>query len=206
MNKSYYIIFLFVVFAQLSHAQSSKVLVRILDFSYNPVPTASVKVMENNQELVTDKNGRVELEFTEFKPYTLLIRYNNESYEEKLSFNGLKQYTVYIGNKHHLLDEITVSASMKFAEKQTNTVGKVEQENLETSQTYNIIPSELLKERSVTDMKGALLAAPGIANVTNGLGAGGFTVIARMRGFSTGQAHYEMAIGPVRRQWLTSLT
>jgi len=199
MNKSYYIIFLFVVFAQLSKAQSSKVLVRILDFSYNPVPTASVKVMENNQELVTDKNGRVELEFTEFKPYTLLIRYNNESYEEKLSFNGLKQYTVYIGNKHHLLDEITVSASMKFAEKQTNTVGKVEQKNLETSQTYNIIPSELLKERSVTDMKGALLAAPGIANVTNGLGAGGFTVIARMRGFSTGA-------GSLRNGYRTSTT
>lgn len=199
MNKTFCIIFLLICFAQAVSAQSSKVFVRILDYTYNPVPSASVKVLENNQEQITDQNGRIELEFSEFKAYTLVIHANDETYEEKLSFNGLKQYTIYIGDKHHFLAEIMVNAAMKFAQKRTTTVGKIEQENLETSQTYNIIPSELIKERSVTDMKGALLAAPGIANVTNGLGAGGFTVIARMRGFSTGT-------GSLRNGYRTSTT
>jgi len=166
--------------------QENKTAVRLLDLTYNPVRSARVRVLETNQEKISDENGRIELDLVEFKPYTLRITYQGQLYEEKLSYQGLKQYTVYVGSDHQQIEEIVVNASKKFAEKETNTVGKMDQKNLESSQTYNIIPSELLKERSVTDMKGALLAAPGIANVTNGLGAGGMTVIARMRGFSTG--------------------
>lgn len=199
MKKIYYSLILLFTISQTVFAQTAKVPIRVLDLSFNPVPAALVKVLETNQELTTDQNGRVELDLSEFKPYTLIINYKDEVYEEKLSYQGVKQYTIYIGSREHLIQEVVVSASKKFAEKQTRTVGKIEQQNLETSQTYNIIPSELLKERSVTDMKGALLAAPGIANVTNGLGAGGFTVMARMRGFSTGS-------GSLRNGYRTSIT
>ncbi len=199
MKKLYLLIILVCFSALFSFAQETKTIIRLLDLNFNPVPDASVVLLETKQEAISDRNGKIELYLTEFKPYTLQISYNGQVFKEKLSFQGAKIYTVYVGADHKEIEEVIISASRKFAEKKSKTVGKMELENLESSQSYNIIPNELMKERSVIDMKSALLAAPGIANVTNGLGAGGFTVIARMRGFSTGS-------GSLRNGMRTSTT
>lgn len=167
-------------------AQTKSTSIRILDFNYQPIEAAKLKVLESAEVFITDKQGKVFLDLDPNKIYTFQIEYQGEQYQEQIKNAERNLYTFYIGTKQNQIDEVVVSAARKFAEKKTETVGKMPQENLESSQSYNIIPQELLKERSVTDMKSALLAAPGIANITNGLGAGGFTVIAKMRGFSTG--------------------
>lgn len=184
--KYLWLSFLFILQVTVSFAQDLRsTVIRILDHQYLPVQGAIIQVNETKETTTTNINGNAELQVDPQQNYLIVIQYNNQTTHENLRLPSKKQYTFYITTNSTQLDEITVYGTRKFAEKKSDFVARMPLENLKNSQTYTVIPQELLKEQSITDINGALMTAPGLANVTSGVGSGGYRYEARIRGFST---------------------
>ncbi|RBL90986.1 TonB-dependent receptor [Chitinophaga flava] len=125
-------------------------------------------------------------------------------YMLEVSFAGLKpqqvQVTLRTGedvimapvvleeNTKKLQEVVVVGAVAKFAKKQSDDVARMPLKNLENPQVYTVVPKELLQEQMAVDFRSALATAPGISNVTLGVGSGGVGLGMRMRGFSGSNA------------------
>lgn len=84
------------------------------------------------------------------------------------------------------LKEIIISGSQinEFARKETPYVARLPLSNLENPQVYSVITKELLAEQQVTDVQSALVNAPSVSNVMQGVGSGGVGLNFYLRGFS----------------------
>ncbi|MBC9909939.1 TonB-dependent receptor [Chitinophaga varians] len=87
-----------------------------------------------------------------------------------------------------LQEVVVVGAVEKFAKKKSDDVARMPLKNLENPQVYTVVPKELLQEQLAVDFRSALATAPGVSNVTLGVGSGGVGLGMRMRGFSGSNA------------------
>lgn len=122
------------------------------------------------------------------------------NYVLEASFSGLKTQSVPVTiiagqtamvpdiilteNSRKLKEVVVVSAATKFAQKKSDYVARMPLKNLENAQVYTTVPKELLTEQVVTDFRSAVQMAPGVNNITIGLGSGGVGLSMRMRGFN----------------------
>lgn len=185
MKKLLLLFLLFTTTFTLRAQDISPVTIKILNIDYQLIRDANILVKETQEKLSTNNKGEVLANLKERATYTLIINYHGKTYEESISYQGGRQYVVYIDEAEIKLKGVVIDGSRKFAEKKSPYVSRMPLENLENSQTYNVIPQELIKEQQITDFNAALMTAPGLANITSGVGSGGYRFEARMRGFPT---------------------
>ncbi|HVI44180.1 MAG TPA: TonB-dependent receptor [Chitinophaga sp.] len=101
-----------------------------------------------------------------------------------------------------LQEVVVVGAVEKFARKQSDEVARMPLKNLENPQVYTVVPKELLQEQLAVDFKSALSTAPGVSNITLGVGSGGVGLGMRMRGFSGSNAAGAIRNG-MATNWVT---
>ncbi|WEK35996.1 MAG: TonB-dependent receptor [Candidatus Pseudobacter hemicellulosilyticus] len=158
-----------------------------------PVESINLILKGTGKGAVTDAQGRYRFEQVSPGTYTI-----------EASFIGLKTQTIQATVKAgvtttagvitlsedvaELQEVVVVSAADKFAKKKSDYVARIPLNNLENPQIYTVVPKELLEEQVATDFKSSLITAPGVNNVTVGVGSGGIGLSLRMRGFSGSHA------------------
>lgn len=184
MRKFLLLCFLLTATFTLQAQTPNKITIKVLNLDYQPIRTANILVKETQEKSSTNNNGEVTVVLKERGSYSFIVDYKGKVYEEVIKFENGKQYVIYIDDAE-TLKGVVIDGSRKFAEKKSPYVSRMPLENLENSQTYNVIPQELIKEQQITDFNAALMTAPGLANITSGVGSGGYRFEARMRGFAT---------------------
>ncbi|NSL86856.1 TonB-dependent receptor [Chitinophaga sp. Mgbs1] len=153
-----------------------------------PAVAVSVLLKEANRVALSDDNGNFIFNKVKAGDYTLEISLiGHAAVTRKVTVHENQATVVAITlekTSQQLSEFIVTSGATRFAKKKSDQVARMQLSNLENAQVYTVLPKELLQEQLVTDFRGALQTAPGVTNVTQGVGSGGIGLSIRMRGFS----------------------
>ncbi|MCW3467659.1 TonB-dependent receptor [Chitinophaga nivalis] len=157
-----------------------------------PAAAVSVLLRTLNKTALSDDDGNFVIPKVKPGQYTLevsLMGHHATATTVDVEANRTTEVTIQLQTAAQGLNEVVVtSAATRFAKKQSEYVARMQLSNLENPQVYTVIPKELFTEQIVTDFKSALQMAPGVSNVTQGVGSGGIGLSIRMRGFSGANA------------------
>ncbi len=158
----------------------------VKDNGNNPLIGVSVMVKGSTNGTVTNIDGQFQLEQVSKNQMLVLSYIGFKTQEVKIpATNKQLKITLYEGNE--LLQGVTISAERtnRFSRKATSYVAKLPLKDLENSQVYTTITSDLLQSQAVSTFAEALDNAAGVNQLwsstgRSGDGAGYYT----MRGFS----------------------
>lgn len=177
MKKSISIVFLFLI-AQIGFAQNSSVSGTVTDNANEALFGVNILVKNSNIGTQTNENGKFTLENLSNGDYTLYISYIGfKTKEVSVSVAGasvnLEPIVLLEGNE--MLEEVVVEAIRpnKFSRKQSAYVSKMPLKNIENSQVYNTVTSQLLVSQSVNTFEDALINAAGISKLWSSTGRSG---------------------------------
>ncbi|WP_440879485.1 TonB-dependent receptor domain-containing protein [Tenacibaculum sp. C7A-26P2] len=152
-------------------AQRGAIKGTVVDNNNEPLPNVNISITGMNLGTQTDIDGHFEIKNIPNGPQDI-----------KLSFIGFKtkvvnikipadelMITLYEGNE--LLQEVEVtSRKNKFSRKQTAYVSKLPLKDLENSQVYTTVTSELLDSQVITNLDDALKNATGLSKLWEATG------------------------------------
>ncbi len=178
MNKP----ILIVIFLLLSHfafSQSGSVTGSVTDQTELPLEGVNVFLKNTSKGVQTNVNGKFELNDIEQGTYTLMITYlGYRSKERSITVTNYEQtdlgaIVLYEGNE--ILNEVVVEGERrnKFSRKKTAYVSKLPLKDIENTQVYSTVTSELLESLVVTNFDDALKNATGVEQLWNSTGRGG---------------------------------
>ncbi|HET8737173.1 MAG TPA: TonB-dependent receptor [Pricia sp.] len=174
------------------YAQSGTVTGTVTDNSQMPLLGVNILIKGSRQGTQTDENGRFGLSGIENGDHTLVISYIGfRTREIPISItsnetNDLGALVLYEGNE--ILKEVVVQGvrTNRFARKQTAYVSKMPLKDLENTQVYSTVTTEILESQVVTNFEDALKNAVGIEKLWTSTGRGGDGAgYYALRGFST---------------------
>ncbi|SNR63533.1 iron complex outermembrane recepter protein [Maribacter sedimenticola] len=178
MSKLY--ILLGIIFITHSaYGQSSKITGTITDINQTPLFGVNVLVQNSTLGTQTDENGNFSIQPTSNEKITLQFSYLGfKSKEIKLDSNSnqhidLGNIILYEGNE--ILNEVIVEGERlnKFSRKKTAYVSKLPLKDIENTQVYSTVTTELLKSQLVVNFDDALNNATGVESLWSSTGRGG---------------------------------
>lgn len=181
------IISLFLV--EFAFGQTSKVEGYVHNSEKEPIPFATIKVLEVSKAVKSDKHGYYSIsDLTNGKQTFQISAFGYETVEVEQLITGNKTEILNFSLKIKLLDEVNVEVESNknpYFKDSNLTVGKLPLKNLENPQVYNSIPQELLKDQVVTGFNDAIKNATGVIRLWESTGRGGDGAeYYSMRGFS----------------------
>ncbi|MBE7659400.1 TonB-dependent receptor [Tenacibaculum finnmarkense] len=187
MNKL--IIALFILVAGISNtvAQGNSISGRVLNNNNEPLVGVNILIKEKNIGAETVFDGNFEIKTSKGK-FTLIVSYIGFKTREILvnAPANLSNIILYEGNE--LLQEVLLtSRNNKFSRKKTAYVSKLPLKDIENSQVYTTVTSEMLESQIITSLDDALTNATGISKLweSTGRAPGRGTGFFASRGFAT---------------------
>ncbi len=177
---------LLIVFITVSSVAQSTIKGRIIDNTKSPLEGVSVFIKETLKGSQTDANGYFTITNVKDGKYILTVSsigYKTREIPVSTPSSNL-ELVLYEGNE--LLQEVVLgSRNNKFSRKKTAYVAKLPLKDLENSQVYSTITSDLLESQIVTNFDDALKNATGVdkrweATGRSGDGTGYYSI----RGFT----------------------
>src|SRR5690606_22233845 len=151
----------------------------IKDNHYNNLSNVNISIKSTTKGAQTTYTGAFEITNISSGDYLLNVSYLGFKSKEvsfKISNNetlDLGIITLYEGNE--ILDEVVIAGERtnKFSRKETAYVSKLPLKDIENTQVYSTITTELLQSQLVTNFDDALKNAPGVENLWTSTGRGG---------------------------------
>ncbi len=174
-----------------SYAQMGSVKGVVTNNIQQPLSGVNLLVKNSKQGVLSNAQGAFEITNMVDGNYTLIVSYIGFKTREinfTISNNTsklLETIVLYEGNE--LLSEVVVMGNRKnkFSRKKTAYVSKLPLRDLENSQMYSTVTSELLESQVVTNFDDAIKNATGVSKLWEGTGRGGDgTGYYTLRGFS----------------------
>ena len=153
-----------------------------------PAVAVTVKLKRTSKGTITDDAGAFTINKVEQGRQQVeisLIGHQTITRDVIVEANRTANVNIQLQTSAAELQEVVVtSAATKFAKKQSEYAARMPLKNLENPQVYTVVPKELFQEQVSTDFRSALQTAPGLSNITQGVGSGGIGLSIRLRGFS----------------------
>ncbi|PVW15588.1 TonB-dependent receptor [Marixanthomonas spongiae] len=170
---------LFLVAVTAANAQTANIEGTVTDANNEPLLGVNVFLNNTQKGAQTDINGHFEISDISEGTYTITFSYVGfKSHEETVTLlnnetEQLPEITLYEGNE--ILQEVVVNGERrnKFSRKKTAYVSKLPLRDLENSQVYSTITTDLLKSQVTTNFEDALKNATGIEKLWTSTGRGG---------------------------------
>ena len=174
------LLFFIMVLVAPAFAQQTKGTIKgnVITTKNEPAANVSVAIKGTSLGTATNEEGRFQLR-VQAGHYTLVISHVGLTNQEvsvdvaagKITTVPQIEVNVSVGT----LNEVSVSSNKtnKFAKQRTTDVAKMPLDNLENSQSYSSISSDLIAEQNVTTVDDALRNAPGVQTMWEATGRGG---------------------------------
>ncbi|WP_209404517.1 TonB-dependent receptor [Pseudozobellia sp. WGM2] len=167
------------LFASLTSMMAQSIRGTVTDNLGEPLFGVNVLIKNSSKGVQTDEKGQFELKQITSGTHTLSISYlgfrtKNVDFEVNSNDNvDLGGITLYEGNE--ILREVVVEGERinKFARKNTAYVSKMPLRDLENTQVYSTITTDLLKSQVATTFEDALKNAVGVEKLWTSTGRGG---------------------------------
>ncbi|WP_289061453.1 TonB-dependent receptor [uncultured Zobellia sp.] len=162
-----------------SFAQVGKIEGIITDNSQTPLMGVNVSIKNSNLGAYTNEDGSFEIQDISTGDHILNISYLGFKTKELTltvvanETKDLSSITLYEGNE--ILSEVVVKGERrnKFSRKETAYVAKLPLKDLENTQVYSTITTDLLKSQVTTTFEDALKSAVGVEKLWTSTGRGG---------------------------------
>ncbi|WP_066225157.1 TonB-dependent receptor [Formosa haliotis] len=160
------------------NAQHLKVDGIISDAENNPIIGANVIIKESTHGAQTDVDGRFEIINLEAGQYIAMVSYLGYKTKEvpfSLSNSDMTLPTIVLYEGQEILSEVVIDGKRRnmFARKQTAYVAKLPLKDLENTQVYSTVTTDLLESQITTNFEDALDNATGIQQLWTSTGRGG---------------------------------
>lgn len=173
------IIITFLNFSVVMYSQSATISGTVVDSNNNPVTGVNVMLSETSLGSQTNIEGAFKISRVMAGNYVLKFSYLGfKSREINIIVNANKNLnlgliTLYEGNE--VLSEVLVQGERrnKFSRKKTAYVAKLPLKDIENTQVYSTVTTELLESQVVTSFDEALKNATGVENLWASTGRGG---------------------------------
>ena len=160
-------------------AQNTSVSGTIKDNNQNPLSGVNVFIKSGTKGTQSNDNGTFRIENLTSGSYILSVSYLGfKTREINFSVAGnqnleLNTITLYEGNE--ILNEVVIEGERtnKFSRKQTAYVAKLPLKDIENTQVYSTITTELLESQVITNFDDALKNATGVEQLWASTGRGG---------------------------------
>ena len=176
--KHFFNAFLILLFTQIALAQTGTITGSITDNYGNALVGVNALVTQTTIGSQSDFDGSFTLQKVPSGNHIIRLSYLGYKTKEitvnvNSGTNALGAIVLFEGNE--ILQEVVVSAERtnKFARKQTAYVSKLPLKDLENTQVYSTITTELLESQVVTNFQDALKNAVGIEQLWTSTGRGG---------------------------------
>tara|TARA_R110000868_G_scaffold143879_2_gene362585 strand:- start:1059 stop:3482 length:2424 start_codon:yes stop_codon:yes gene_type:complete len=189
--KNQLAILLLICINSLAFSQNGTIKGTITDNTQSPLFGVNITLKNSEKGTQTDENGHYEILNINNGEHILSISYlgfKTRDIPFSISNNNsldLNNIILYEGNE--ILSEVIVEGERinKFSRKKTAYVSKLPLKDIENSQVYNTITTDLLESQIVTNFDDALKNAVGVENLWTSTGRGGDGAgYYSMRGFS----------------------
>ena len=168
-----------------SLAQTNKVSGNVVDNNNQPLAGVNVIIKGTNKGAQTDFDGNFKIKNTSLSNQKLVV--SSIGFKTRI-VDAVPSIQIVLFEGNELLQEIVLEGrNNKFSRKKTAYVSKLPLKDLENSQVYSTITSDLLKSQIITNLEDALNNSTGISKLWEatgrapGEGTGYFSV----RGFAT---------------------
>ncbi|WP_339702341.1 TonB-dependent receptor [uncultured Marixanthomonas sp.] len=160
-------------------AQTAKIEGNVTDANNAPLLGVNIFLENSQKGTQTDTNGHFKIDGISAGTHTVYFSYvgfKNHEVAFTISENETKKLSdviLYEGNE--ILQEVVVNGERrnKFSRKKTAYVSKLPLQDLENSQVYSTITTDLLKSQITTNFEDALKNATGIEKLWTSTGRGG---------------------------------
>ncbi|WP_084639116.1 TonB-dependent receptor [Cellulophaga fucicola] len=160
-------------------AQNNKLTGKVTDVDNSPLMGVNISVVGTGLGSQTDFDGAYSIQNVEAGTYTLQVSYIGFKTKELVVTiagnveNNIDTIKLYEGNE--ILKEVIVNGERvnKFSRKSTAYVAKLPLKDLENTQVYNTITSDLLVSQITTKFDDALKNAVGVDKLWSSTGRGG---------------------------------
>lgn len=169
----------FLLVTAICSAQSGSIAGRITDKDQVPLADVHIAIANSTAGTQTNADGYFDLAGVQSGDYTLIVSYLGFRTREIPARLGrgerLDLGTLILFEGNEILEEVVVSAERtnKFSRKQTAYVAKLPLKDIENTQVYSTITSELLESQVVTSFDDALKNATGVEKLWASTGRGG---------------------------------
>ena len=177
--KNQLIIFFSILITNYTFSQNASVSGNIIDNNQNPLSGVNVFIKNGTKGTQSNSNGSFKIENITNGSYILSVSYLGFKTREinfSLADNQnleLNTITLYEGNE--ILNEVIIEGERtnKFSRKQTAYVAKLPLKDIENTQVYSTITTELLESQVITNFDDALKNATGVEQLWASTGRGG---------------------------------
>lgn len=157
---------------------SGKIIGKVLDENQEPLTGINLRLQDTNYGNASGIDGSYEISNVPAGRYTFVasgVGFETEEKEITIEEGETLTINVILSVANEELQEIIVRSSKvnKFSRERTPYVAKIPLENIDNSQVYNTISSELIEEQVVTSFDDALTNAPGVFKLWESTGRGG---------------------------------
>ncbi|MDF9301140.1 TonB-dependent receptor [Tritonibacter mobilis] len=159
--------------------QTNQLIGKVTDLDNQPLTGVNVIIKKGTIGTQTDNDGNFRIANLSLGNYTVQVSYigfKTKEIQVSIAANdstNLGTIILYEGNE--ILDEVILNATRrnKFSRKETAYVAKLPLKDLENTQVYTTIPSDLLVAQLVTTFDDALKNAVGVDKLWSATGRGG---------------------------------
>jgi len=177
--KNQLILLFAILISNYTFSQNASVFGTIKDNNQNPLSGVNVVIKDSQKGTQSDSNGTFEIENLANGSYVLSVSYLGfKTREINISLTNtqkleLNTITLYEGNE--ILSEVVIEGERtnKFSRKQTAYVAKLPLKDIENTQVYSTITTELLESQVITNFDDALKNATGVEQLWASTGRGG---------------------------------
>ena len=170
-----------------SVAQNNSISGTVVDNNNELIVGVNVIIQGTNKGVQTDINGKFEIKKVPASNQKLVISFIG--FKTKIiTVTPPSNLTIILSEGNELLQEVQVtSRNNKFSRKKTAYVSKLPLKDLENSQVYSTVTSELLESQIITNVEDALVNSTGISKLweATGRAPGEGTGYFAVRGFAT---------------------
>ena len=162
----------------------------VSDAENTPIAGANIVVKNTNHGSQTDIDGKFQINNLDSGSYTAVVTYLGYKTKEvpfTLSNSNLTLPTITLYEGQEILSEVVIEGERRnmFARKQTAYVSKLPLTDLENTQVYSTVTTEMLESLITTTFEDALDNATGIQQLWTSTGRGGDGAgFYSLRGFS----------------------
>ena len=179
MLKLPQLVLLFMLVITGASAQNASIVGTVTDADKQPLLGVNVFLSNSQKGAQTNENGRFEISNISSGELTLTVSYVGFKTQEittTITSNETKELpTIILYEGNEILQEVVVNGERrnKFSRKKTAYVSKLPLQDLENSQVYSTITTDLLKSQVTTNFEDALKNATGIEKLWTSTGRGG---------------------------------
>ncbi|KQC33451.1 TonB-dependent receptor [Nonlabens sp. YIK11] len=170
---------LLILFTFISYAQTTTISGKLVDSNNQPLSLVNVSVLNSTVGSQSDRNGDFKISGIGEGTITLLfssIGYKSREIQVSIQDSSPKDLgTIVLYEGNEILGTVTLNGERrnKFSRKKSAYVAKLPLKDIENTQVYSTVTSELLESQVVTNFDDALKNATGVEQLWTSTGRGG---------------------------------